>query len=115
VVTETVFSRVSEVGMRGTVYVFDVVVVGGVLVGVFNDEADWCAGSASFKNAGKYSYSVRLAACCDNVALPRTATVELPLYQICVYSDAGGDTVNNAADSGTVALAEGCQAVDLSE
>ena len=114
-VANAVFALVGEIGVGGSEDVAQVVVVGGVVLGVAHEKSDGCAGGAALKDAGEKLHLVGFAAWGGEAALSRPAAVELLLDEVGVDVDAGGHAVDDAAYADAVAFAEGGEAEELSE
>ena len=114
-VANAVFALVGEIGVGGSEDMAQVVVVGGVVLGVAHEKSDGGAGGASFKDAGEEFDLIGFAAWGGEAALSRSAAVELVLNEIGVDVDAGGHAVDDAAYADAVAFAEGGEAEELSE
>ena len=114
-VANAVFALVGEIGVGGSENVAQVVVVGGVVLGVAHEKSDGGAGGAALKDAGEKFDLIGFAAWGGEAALSRSAAVELVLNEIGVDVDAGGHAVDDAAHADAVAFAEGGEAEELSE
>ena len=114
-VANAVFALVGEIGVGGSEDVAQVVVVGGMVLGVAHEKSDGGAGGASFKDAGEEFDLIGFAAWGGEAALSRSAAIELVLNEIGVDVDAGGHAVDDAAYADAVAFAEGGEAEELSE
>lgn len=101
-VAQTVFHRVGVVGMRRAEEVAHIIVVGGVLVGILDNETYGLACGKSFENARKDFHAVFLIAGSDYRRLPGTAAIEFMLYFIYIEGYAGGYAVNDTAHCCTV-------------
>ena len=78
-----------------------------MLVRVAHNEADRTACRLALEDTAEQFHVVCLIACCRNVALTRTPTVQLLLDEVDIDVDAGRHTVNNTANGLTMALTKG--------
>ena len=101
-VTYAVFLRIGEIGMRRTEYVFHVVVIVGMLVGVPYDKSDGASCRYAFVNAGKEFHLIGLFAGRGDGRLSRSATDQFLLNEIHIDGDACGKSVDDAAYSFSV-------------
>lgn len=92
--------------MRRSVEVAQVVVVGRTLVRVAHNEADRTARRLALEHAAEQFHLVLLVALGRNVALTRPAAAQFALYELQVDVNARRHSVDNAADSLAMTLAE---------
>ena len=101
--------------MAGAKRVAHLLVVVGVLIAVVYQKTDGLARRHSVKHAAQYLHLVCFLSGSDKSALPGTATVEFALYEVDIYPDTCRHTVDDTANGGAVALAEGGQAEDMAK
>ena len=77
-----------------------------MLVFVFNNEPDRCAGGYALEYSRQDTHTVFLVAGSDNCRLARTAAVEFKLHGIKVDSDSGGHSVDYATYCGSMRFTE---------
>ena len=101
--------------MAGTEAVLDLVIILGAGILVFDQKPDRCARGHAFEHAGQDFDRVRFLALGGVFALPRTAFVHVDLDIGLGERNAGRRTVDDAADSGAVAFAEGGKTKQVTE
>ena len=80
-----------------------------MLVLVVHHEADGCSSGLPFEHAAEQFHAVLLLPVCGDAALSGPSSVQFVLNEVHVNLDAGRHSVDNAANSRPVALAEGGQ------
>lgn len=83
-----------------------VLVVGTMLVGVPDEEADWASGCASLEYAAQNLHLVLFLACGCQTTLSGATACQFALDKIKVYFYAGRHSVNHTANACSVALAK---------
>ena len=115
VVAYAVLHRVGEVGMGRAEEVSDIVVVGRVLVGIFDDETDGLPGGATFENSGEKFDFIFFVASGNDSRLSGATAIEFELDFIDVDRQVCGNAVDDATDGSSVGFAERGEREDDSE
>jgi len=103
------------IGVAGPERRSDMVVVAAALVFIGNDESDGRTGRFALKNAAQHLHGITFLALGHDSALPRSAAIEVVLYEFEVKIQPCRAAVDNAADGGAVRFAEGCDAEEGTE
>ena len=106
VVPLTVFLVVGVIRMGGPEQVFDIAVVFGFLVLVFNDHTNGCASGSAFKDTGEYFDFIIFTALGGIAGLARLAAVQVRLQVGCTDLQSRGATVDYTANGEAVAFAK---------
>ena len=114
-VAQAVFAPVAVVGMAGAEGVEDVAVVLAALVGVLDQQADWCAGGEAFINAGQDLHRVGLVALRHKAAGAGAAAVEVVLDVGFRQRHSWRAAVDDTADGWAMAFAEIGDAKEFAE
>ena len=114
-VSHTIFLVVGIVGMGGAEETSHVLIVLRMLVGVAHQKANRCAGGLPLKDTAEQLHTVGLLPRGGDVALSRTAAVELMLDEFHIDIDASGHAVDHTAHPWAMALAESGQPEDVAE
>src|SRR5690606_25600160 len=75
----------------------------GILI--FDHHRDWCSGREPLKDAAHNTDTIGLASLCSQAALPGTAAIEFPLYDLFIKRQSWRATVDDDADRISVTLA----------
>ena len=105
IVAEAVFLVVGEIGVTGSVQVFDQFVFGGIGVAVFDHHRQGCAGGFAVEDAGQESYLIRLLAGGGDFALSGPSAVEFDLNVFFRKRQAGRTAVHYDANAGAMRFA----------
>ena len=100
------FTRAGKVRVPWAGLAAQLGIVLGARVGVFDNCCDGCASGVSVDHTGNDMRGVGLTALGCGLVAAGGATVQKGLQRLLVHSDARGDTVERAADSRGVRLAE---------
>src|SRR5690606_10502969 len=115
IIAEAVFLVVRVIRVARPETVLDLVVVARALVDVLDQEAARGAGRHALEDPGQDLYGIGLAALRDEARLPRPPAVELLLDVVLRELEPRRTSVDDAAERGPVALAEGRDGEDLPE
>ena len=85
--------------MRRAIYIFQIVVIVGMLVFVPYDKADRATGRFSFKDTRQEFHLVRFFTRGSDNRLSGTTTVEFLLYELFIDPDTSRKTVYNSTDT----------------
>ena len=96
--------------MRGTEYLFNVVIIFGSLVFISYETGYWGAGANFPNQTGKHFEAVTLFALGDNAALSRLASVKVLLDRIKVKFQSGWTAVYYHTDAGSMRFSKACKA-----
>src|SRR5262249_47038432 len=113
IIADAVFGEIGVVGMAGTEFVADLVVVARALIDVFDQEPDRRAGGELLlhplvlKDAGENLHLIGFAPLAGEARLSRTPAVEIALNVGFGERNAGRAAINDTADRRPVAFAEG--------
>ena len=113
IIAQAIFDVVGIVGVAGPIFVFDVGIIFAALIDVVDHErnrrasGNLLAAHLVQKHAGQDFDRVRFLALRGETRLAGTAPVEIGLDVGLAQRNARRTTIDNAADGGSVALAEG--------
>ena len=114
-VAYSIFAVVGEVGMRRPEKAAHILVVLRVLVCVAHEKSDGSACRFPLENTTEQLHTVAFLAVGGDMALSWTASVQFFLNEIDVDVDACRHSVNNAANSLSVAFAKGGEGENMSK
>ena len=115
VVADAVFLLVRVVGVARPESILDLSIVLGLLVHVFDQQADRRAGGQALEHAGENLHRVRLTALGGVPGLAGAPALQIPLDVSLGKGQAGRTPVDDAAQCRPVALAEGRDRVRLAD
>ena len=107
VVAQAVFLLVRVIGVARPEPILDLFVVVRALVGVFDQQADRCAGGDALEHARQDAHAVRFTTLAGVSGGARAATFDVTLDVFFREGQSGRTAVDDAAERRTVALAEG--------
>ena len=106
IIPDSVFSKITEIRVTGPENFRQIAVVAAALIGIADKHSKRGTGGNIFKDAGKDLHGVTFTALSGQYGLTGFAPVKLFLYIFCFYTQSGGNSVNDYAQSGPVRFAE---------
>ena len=114
-VTDSVLHCVRVISVWRAIYIFQIVVVIGVLVFIPNDKTNRASGGFPFKNTWKKLNFISFFTCSGKNGLSRTATIKFLLYEFFVDDNSCRKSVNHSSNSFSMRLTETCEPKDIAK
>ena len=114
-VAQAILLLIGEIGMRGTIHIAQVIVIGRMLTGVAHKKADGSTRGAALEDTREELHLIRFVATGGHCTLSRTTATHLATHKVHIYSDACWHAVNHTAYTRPVRLAKRGKAKECTE